>query len=299
MAQARASFTSNLLAVLVTASSTRRKQAPSRRFRDTVPGVVKVPEQWRRGLVIKRTGARRAVTPASASAAGASSSPSPTSSPSLVHRSASTSARRRARRRRAVPRAGGPPGYRRAGGGGRGLGLGVQPRPPRRAARLRRCGPKPTAEWLAGWGPLERLAAPSFVSVCLEWLWYEVMILLCGLLPDPKPTVASMGVVMQTTALVYVFPSSLGLGVSKRVGNELGANRPARARASDHVAVAGAACMGLAAMSFAPSRQPQPTAPGVRLAARPAGIVDVGHAATDSVWSYYIFYELVLGTAGH
>ncbi|KAG8075515.1 hypothetical protein GUJ93_ZPchr0006g42284 [Zizania palustris] len=119
----------------------------------------------------------------------------------------------------------------------------------RDAALREACGP--TAEWLAGWGALARLAAPSCVSVCLEWWWYELMILLCGLLPEPKPAVASMGVLMQTTALVYVFPSSLGFGVSTRVGNELGANRPGRARAAAHVAVAGAAAMGLAAMSFA------------------------------------------------
>ncbi|GJM98178.1 hypothetical protein PR202_ga15163 [Eleusine coracana subsp. coracana] len=120
----------------------------------------------------------------------------------------------------------------------------------RRDPALREAG-TPTVEWLTGWGPLARLAAPSCVSVCLEWWWYEVMILLCGLLPDPKPAVASMGVLMQTTALVYVFPSSLGFGVSARVGNELGANRPAGARAAAHVAVAGAGCMGLAAMAFA------------------------------------------------
>ncbi|BAS98236.1 protein DETOXIFICATION 51 [Oryza sativa Japonica Group] len=120
----------------------------------------------------------------------------------------------------------------------------------RRDEALREAG-GPTAEWLAGWGPLARLAAPSCVSVCLEWWWYEVMILLCGLLPEPRPAVASMGVLMQTTALVYVFPSSLGFGVSTRVGNELGANRPGRARAAAHVAVAGAAAMGLAAMAFA------------------------------------------------
>ncbi|XP_062227651.1 protein DETOXIFICATION 52-like [Phragmites australis] len=120
----------------------------------------------------------------------------------------------------------------------------------RRDEALRAAG-APTAEWLAGWGPLALLAAPSCVSVCLEWWWYEVMILLCGFLPDPKAAVASMGVLMQTTALVYVFPSSLGFGVSARVGNELGANRPGRARAAAHVAVAGAAGMGLAAMSFA------------------------------------------------
>uniref|UniRef100_A0A0D9WR74 Protein DETOXIFICATION n=1 Tax=Leersia perrieri TaxID=77586 RepID=A0A0D9WR74_9ORYZ len=109
----------------------------------------------------------------------------------------------------------------------------------------------PTSEWLAGWRTMASLAAPSCVSVCLEWWWYEVMILLCGLLPEPKPAVASMGVLMQTTALVYVFPSSLGLGVSTRVGNELGANRPRRARAAARVAVAGAGAMGLAAMAFA------------------------------------------------
>ncbi|XP_062234211.1 protein DETOXIFICATION 52-like [Phragmites australis] len=120
----------------------------------------------------------------------------------------------------------------------------------RRDAALCAAG-APTAEWLAGWGLLVRLAAPSCVSVCLEWWWYEVMILLCGLLPDPKSAVASMGVLMQTTALVYVFPSSLGFGVSTRVGNELGANRPGRARAAAQVAVAVAAAMGLAAMSFA------------------------------------------------
>ncbi|XP_074589119.1 protein DETOXIFICATION 52-like [Curcuma longa] len=109
----------------------------------------------------------------------------------------------------------------------------------------------PTAECLAGWGPLARLAAPSCVSVCLEWWWYELMILLCGLLPDPRPAVAAMGVLIQTTALVYVFPSSLGFGVSARVGNELGANRPSRARVSAAVSVLFAAVMGLAAMCFA------------------------------------------------
>ncbi|KAG0459546.1 hypothetical protein HPP92_022674 [Vanilla planifolia] len=110
---------------------------------------------------------------------------------------------------------------------------------------------RPTVEWITGWGPLARLAAPSCVSVCLEWWWYELMILLCGLLPQPKPAVASMGVLIQTTALLYVFPSSLGFGVSTRVGNELGANRPARARLAATVAVASATGMGLAALAFA------------------------------------------------
>ena len=45
-----------------------------------------------------------------------------------------------------------------------------------------------SAESFRGWGELVRLALPSCVSVCLEWWWYEIMILLCGLLADPQAT---------------------------------------------------------------------------------------------------------------
>ncbi|KAL0410607.1 UNVERIFIED_CONTAM: protein DETOXIFICATION 51 [Sesamum latifolium] len=112
---------------------------------------------------------------------------------------------------------------------------------------------KPSVKCLTGWGPLVRLAAPSCVSVCLEWWWYEIMIVLCGLLVDPKATVASMGVLIQTTSLLYVFPSSLSLAVSTRVGNELGANRPKNARVSAIVSIFLAGVMGLSAMTFATS----------------------------------------------
>eukprot|EP01018_Ginkgo_biloba_P002165 Gb_36305 [translate_table: standard] len=105
-------------------------------------------------------------------------------------------------------------------------------------------------ECLKGWRSLLSLAIPSCVSVCLEWWWYEFMIILCGLLLNPKATVASMGILIQTTALVYIFPSSLSLGVSTRVGNELGANRPAKARISMIVALACAVVLGFLAMTF-------------------------------------------------
>ncbi|KAL8494143.1 hypothetical protein ACS0TY_025072 [Phlomoides rotata] len=112
---------------------------------------------------------------------------------------------------------------------------------------------KPSLKCFTGWAPLVRLAAPTCVSVCLEWWWYEIMIVLCGLLVDPRATVASMGVLIQTTSLLYVFPSSLGLAVSTRVGNELGANRPEKARVSAIVSIFVAGLMGLSAMSFAVS----------------------------------------------
>ncbi|XP_023002292.1 protein DETOXIFICATION 48-like isoform X2 [Cucurbita maxima] len=108
----------------------------------------------------------------------------------------------------------------------------------------------PTQDCLHGWAPLLSLAIPTCVSVCLEWWWYEFMIMLCGLLVNPKATIASMGILIQTTSLVYVFPSSLSLGVSTRVGNELGANRPAKARLSMIVSLLCAAVLGVLAMVF-------------------------------------------------
>lgn len=108
----------------------------------------------------------------------------------------------------------------------------------------------PSADCFRGWSSLLALAIPSCVSVCLEWWWYELMIMLCGLLVNPKATVASMGILIQTTSLVYVFPSALSLGVSTRVGNELGANRPAKARISMIVSLFCAAFLGLVAMVF-------------------------------------------------
>ncbi|XP_057442394.1 protein DETOXIFICATION 48-like [Lotus japonicus] len=108
----------------------------------------------------------------------------------------------------------------------------------------------PSLDCIKGWSSLLALAIPTCVSVCLEWWWYEFMIMLCGLLVNPKATIASMGILIQTTSLVYVFPSSLSLGVSTRVGNELGANRPAKARISMIVSLFCAVGLGLAAMVF-------------------------------------------------
>ncbi|KAJ0025626.1 hypothetical protein Pint_08561 [Pistacia integerrima] len=108
----------------------------------------------------------------------------------------------------------------------------------------------PSMDCLRGWSSLLSLAVPTCISVCLEWWWYEFMIMLCGLLANPKATIASMGILIQTTSLVYVFPSSLSLGVSTRVGNELGANRPAKARISMIVSLFCAVALGLMAMLF-------------------------------------------------
>ncbi|KAF8032961.1 hypothetical protein BT93_D1752 [Corymbia citriodora subsp. variegata] len=105
-------------------------------------------------------------------------------------------------------------------------------------------------ECIKGFKSLVDLAVPSCISVCLEWWWYEIMILLCGYLLNPRATVASMGVLIQTTALIYIFPSSLSFGVSTRVGNELGAGQPDKARLAMTVGLAFSFVLGFVALVF-------------------------------------------------
>lgn len=77
------------------------------------------------------------------------------------------------------------------------------------------------------------------------------MTLLCGLLVNPTSTVASMGILIQTTSLIYIFPSSLSFSVSTRVGNEIGAGRPSKARLAAVVGLGGSFGLGLIALTFA------------------------------------------------
>jgi MATE family multidrug resistance protein len=76
------------------------------------------------------------------------------------------------------------------------------------------------------------------------------MIILSGLLINAEATVASMGILIQTTSLVYIFPSALSLAVSTRVSNELGANRPGKARTAMLVALGCAGVVAILATTF-------------------------------------------------
>lgn len=51
--------------------------------------------------------------------------------------------------------------------------------------------------------------------------------LLAGYLPNPQVAVATTAILIQTTSLMYTVPMALSSSVSTRVGNELGACRPA------------------------------------------------------------------------
>ncbi|XP_021760473.1 protein DETOXIFICATION 54-like [Chenopodium quinoa] len=93
--------------------------------------------------------------------------------------------------------------------------------------------------------PLMKLAIPSCLGICLEWWWYEIVTILSGYLSNPKVAVAATGIMIQTTSLMYTVPMALAGCVSARVGNELGAGKPYKARLAAMVALGCAFLIGI------------------------------------------------------
>ncbi|KAF2311460.1 hypothetical protein GH714_023208 [Hevea brasiliensis] len=67
-----------------------------------------------------------------------------------------------------------------------------------------------------------KLGIPSALMVCLEFWSYEFLVIMPGLLPNPKLELSMMSISLNTSSLVFRIPFGLGT----RVSNELGAGRP-------------------------------------------------------------------------
>ncbi|AES76569.2 MATE efflux family protein [Medicago truncatula] len=79
--------------------------------------------------------------------------------------------------------------------------------------------------------------SPSSVMVCLEMWSFELMVLLSGLLPNPKLETSVLSISLNTSALVWMIPFGLSGAISIRVSNELGAGNPRAARLAVYVVV--------------------------------------------------------------
>ncbi|XBH94390.1 hypothetical protein VPH35_085177 [Triticum aestivum] len=88
-----------------------------------------------------------------------------------------------------------------------------------------------------------KLAVPSALMVCLEWWSSELLVLLSGLLPNPKLEASVLSICLNTVSLAIMIPFGLGAAISTRVSNELGAGRPEAARLATRVIMV----LGLAA----------------------------------------------------
>ncbi|KAK3437726.1 hypothetical protein EUGRSUZ_C02400 [Eucalyptus grandis] len=92
-----------------------------------------------------------------------------------------------------------------------------------------------------------KLAIPSAVMVCFEIWSFEMMVLLSGLLPNPKLETSVLSISLNTCALVFMIPLGLSGSISTRVSNELGAGRPRAARLAIYVSLMMVATEGLLA----------------------------------------------------
>ncbi|XP_024368330.1 protein DETOXIFICATION 17 [Physcomitrium patens] len=86
-------------------------------------------------------------------------------------------------------------------------------------------------------GAFTKLAIPSAIMICLEYWSFEGLVLLSGLLPNPKLETSTLSICLTSTALLYMIPFGIGAAVSTRVGNELGAGRPQAAKGAVLIAV--------------------------------------------------------------
>ncbi|KAL6622989.1 hypothetical protein ACP70R_032868 [Stipagrostis hirtigluma subsp. patula] len=90
-----------------------------------------------------------------------------------------------------------------------------------------------------------KLAVPSAMMVCLEWWSFELLVLLSGLLPNPKLETSVLSICLNTGSLMFMVPFGLCTAISTRVSNELGAGQPQAAKLATRVVICIALSAGL------------------------------------------------------
>ncbi|GJN19611.1 hypothetical protein PR202_gb06905 [Eleusine coracana subsp. coracana] len=102
-----------------------------------------------------------------------------------------------------------------------------------------------SSEAFRGVAEFLKLAVPSAVMVCMKWWSFELLVLLSGLLPNPKLETAVLCICLNTNSMVFMVPLGLSAAISTRVSNELGAERPDAARLATRVVLFLALAVGV------------------------------------------------------
>ncbi|XP_038890578.1 protein DETOXIFICATION 16-like [Benincasa hispida] len=92
-----------------------------------------------------------------------------------------------------------------------------------------------------------KLAIPSAVMLSLEIWSFEMVVLLSGLLPNPKLETSVLSISLNTIYMIYMIPLGISGAVSTRVSNELGAGRAKVAILAGRVAMGTVATEGTVA----------------------------------------------------
>ncbi|XP_051127150.1 protein DETOXIFICATION 14-like [Andrographis paniculata] len=74
------------------------------------------------------------------------------------------------------------------------------------------------------------LAVPSAAMVCVEWWSFELILLLSGMLPNPKLETSVFSICFTISYLHYHIPYSYGAAASTLISNEFGAGNPRSAK---------------------------------------------------------------------
>uniref|UniRef100_A0A2N9I0Q8 Protein DETOXIFICATION n=1 Tax=Fagus sylvatica TaxID=28930 RepID=A0A2N9I0Q8_FAGSY len=90
-----------------------------------------------------------------------------------------------------------------------------------------------------------KLAIPSAIMVCLAMWSFEMIVLLSGLLPNPKLETSVLSISLNTATAVWMIPYGLSGAVSTRVSNELGAGNSEGARLAVRVVLVIATTEGI------------------------------------------------------
>jgi len=74
------------------------------------------------------------------------------------------------------------------------------------------------------------LGIPGMLQVSFEWWAFELLGLLCGLLPNAVVSIGANAVIMNVSSMVFMLYLGLSISGNVRIGNALGASDPKRAR---------------------------------------------------------------------
>ncbi|CAN1232444.1 Protein DETOXIFICATION 40 [Linum perenne] len=83
-----------------------------------------------------------------------------------------------------------------------------------------------SSQAFVGLGSFFKLSAASAVMLCLETWYFQILVLIAGLLPDPELALDSLSVCMTISGWVFMISVGFNAAASVRVSNELGAGHP-------------------------------------------------------------------------
>ncbi|KAJ2539846.1 ethionine resistance protein, partial [Coemansia sp. RSA 1878] len=117
------------------------------------------------------------------------------------------------------------------------------------------CNSRARETW-GGWNPralrnmskFYRLAIPSVITVCAEWIGFELLTI--GTSYFGANQLAGQAIMLNSVGLIFQISNGLGYGTSPRIGNLIGAGKPRQARIAADMAIVASTFVGAVGTLF-------------------------------------------------